>query len=158
MKFSDKVQQQFTEAGWFEGRDVSHLYANHPMYAKTPAMLKEFIHSYGDLRVLDCKNFESEVTGELIITLEYFDFFEEGDFEDTIEMFGFPVYPFAMFEPELYRIGCDDSGNIYMLGDGNFLRSNNFVTGIEKVLSVDWTGCMELNDETGEWFDPRKLS
>ena len=55
MKFIEKVQNQFVEAGWKEGRNVYAKYKNGLRIEEFPLFMQNFLKEYGDLTVLDCK-------------------------------------------------------------------------------------------------------
>ncbi|WP_452598018.1 SUKH-3 domain-containing protein [Pontimicrobium sp. MEBiC01747] len=151
MNFTNIVQQQFRKAGWIEGRNKLNAY-NSSLLEKVPEFLKEFLKEYGELEVLDAKGYKSDVINKLqIFEKELIILSEDKDELDYL----FPVinkeiYMFAFLMPDVYRIGCDNQGKIYMLGDYVFHISNSLREGIELLIKVDWSkGYLQLDLDSG---------
>jgi hypothetical protein len=153
MKFGEKIQKQFKKAGWFEERNIAATYenANILRYTDFPQFLKDFLKEYGNLEIEDCKNYQSNVTNVLKLGVAYAGYDKDEYYEQDFAVYGKILYPFGYFYPDGYMIACDETGNIYMLGDYTFLRSNNFKKGIEKLLFDDWSGSLEYDEENNVW-------
>jgi hypothetical protein len=157
MKFIEKVQEQFKKAGWKEGRNVSEKYKNGLRMTEFPLFVRNFLKEYGDLTILDCKPQKSEVINKLRIDIDYGGFEEEEDYQYYLNKLGKPVYPFALIEPDGYRIACDADGKVYMLGDYTFLIANSLKEGIEILVQDDWSkGYQQLDEKTGKWIKDKK--
>jgi SUKH-3 immunity protein len=161
MKFTDKVQEQFKKAGWSESNNQLNKYNNIYKFEKFPDFLKDFLKEYGDLKVLDCKNYESEVTNQLIITPDYAFFEFEEDKDEDYEYYkseiGNDIYPFAFIYPDNYRIACDSDGKVYMLSDYIFRISESLKEGIEILLKDDWSkGYFQLDVKSKQWIKDKK--
>lgn len=158
MKFTEKVQKQFKKAGWHQGRNTISRYENADIlrYTDFPLFLKNFLKEYGDLKVEDCKPYESNVTNILKLGVPYAGYDKDEYYEEDLMLHGKLLYPFGFFHPDCYMIACDDKGKIYMLGDYTFLRSETFKEGIEKLLIDDWSGTLEFYEEEKKWGPIRK--
>ena len=152
MEFTNKVQKQFKEAGWKSGRNVISEYD--PNFTNAiPDFLKEFLREYGNLEIEESKTQETKVINKLFISPKRIGVSssEVDGFKYVTEIILKELYEFAYFYPDNYYIACDEDGKVYMLGDYVFLRSDNFKEGIEKIVMDDWSGSLELDEETGEW-------
>lgn len=153
MNFTNKVQQQFTKAGWTEERNVLKIY-DKDFINKVPKFLKEFLKEYGNLEVEDIKSYKSDVVNILQIDSRHILLISEDkdELDYLFPIIGKEVYLFAYFDPDGYYIGCDQEGRVYMIGDYVFLRSESFKEGLENIITDDWSNSLELNIDTGEWI------
>jgi SUKH-3 immunity protein len=156
MEFKNKVNQLFSSAGWHPGRNVFDKYQHVKDFQSFPDFLKDFLIQYGDLSVAidDPLSFAGRKVFLEILPI-YAEYEEETDYEEDLEIFGTRIFPFAYDRDEGpgYLIGCDSNGKVYMLGggDGYFLRGDTFIEGIEKILTCDWSGSLELDLDTHTW-------
>lgn len=151
MNFSNKIQDQFQKAGWSEGRDVSEIYEIE-QFQEYPESLKEFLYEYGNLTILDCKPYKSNVRNQLEILPEVSFLLTKDDdsFDYIYDLLRKDIYIYAYFRNDNYYIGSDIDGNVYMINDYCFLISDSLKGGIEKLLLDDWgKGYKQLNEETG---------
>lgn len=148
MEFKESVQEQFRKAGWFPGRNVRNELAKSEGFYTLPEHAKEFLSSYGNLLVEDCKSYESEVTNTLETDSKFVKgiIWKDAPFADELYFVGY-------FYPDHYMIYSDASGAIYMTGDYYFKINDNFINGIENLIEDDWSNFLEWNPETKQWVD-----
>ncbi|NBL66089.1 hypothetical protein GV828_12860 [Flavobacterium sp. NST-5] len=159
IKFIEKVQNQFRKAGWNENRNIKEKYENSNIlkFKEFPQFLKEFLYEYGDLTVSDAKSYQSEVVNKLKIGVEYAGYEDLEDYDDDISIIGKMLFPFAFYDPDCYMIACDEDGKVYMLGDYTFRISDNFIEGIEILVTDDISkDYYQLDEDTGEWVKNRR--
>ena len=152
MQFTDKIQQKFKEAGWRSHRDVSSKYNTTKKIDEFPQFLKDFLFEYGELTVSEVKKYESDITNKLIINPNLAEYKDDSLYAFYKTLFGKDIYPFANFEPDGYRIGCDADGKVYMLGDYYFIIGDTFQKGIENLITDNWNESFEFDEETKEWI------
>ena len=63
------------------------------------------------------------------------------------------TFPIADYPLEAATLECDLEGRIYLAGDFPCLVSNNFKTGIEKVILEDYTNTKQWNPEIKKWVN-----
>jgi hypothetical protein len=147
MNFKTNIQAQFEKAGWFENRNIeSSLLQKITNFNNLPEKLKEFLKSYGDLLVEDCKSYESDVINTLSTKLTLLKDIESKDLP-----FGGTYYKLGYFYPDHYMIYTDLKGVIYLVGDSFFKMNDIFDKGIENLIEDNWDSCLEWNPEKKEW-------
>lgn len=111
IKFTEKVQKQFENAGFSESNDSLKEYKDVYRFDEFPGFLKGFLSKCGASVVLDIKSYESDVINKLTISPE-FAFFEyekyaDEDYDYYKKVLGKKIFPFASFNSDGYRIACD---------------------------------------------------
>ena len=160
MNFTDRVQEQFAEAGWIERRNILEKY-DKDFIKKAPKFLKEFLKEFGDLDVSDAKSYKSNVTNRLEIKNRHVLLISEdkNELDYLFPIIGKEIYLFAFFHPDGYYIGCDSDGKIYMIGDYTFHIANSSEEGIEILIKDDWSkGYLQLDEDTGVWSPSESYS
>ena len=149
MQFKEEIQKRFENAGWYLGRDVSNLVNKLKDINDCPEFIINFLKEYGNLEVItntkhvkSTLNFKIPFNGwvkNMVVKDLYF-----------INSNAFPLGYYEMDHAVLYT---DSEGKIYMGGDFPTLISNDFKTGIEKVIMEDYSDTLEWNPETKQWVD-----
>lgn len=159
IRFTEKVQNQFKKAGWKENRNVKEKYENAKIlkFEEFPQFLKEFLYEYGEANIVVIKSFNSQVTTELKLGIQYAGYEDLEDYDDDIQIMGKMLFPFASYHPDCPMIACDEDGKVYMLGDYIFRISDTFKEGIEILVTYDWSkGFYQLDEDTGEWIKNKR--
>ncbi|MCE3075329.1 hypothetical protein [Chryseobacterium gwangjuense] len=145
MKFKSIVQTQFEKAGWFENRNIA-LNQKINNVNSLPLHLKEFLQSYGDLIIEDCKSYKSEVTNTLNTNIDFLKNIENSDLP-----FPGTYYKIGYFYPDHYMVYTDLKGAIYLIGDGFYKMNDNFLNGIENLIEDNWDTCLEWDSGARKW-------
>jgi len=149
MQFRKEVQEQFKKAGWYEGRNVKNAFENKiSNFHALPTHVKEFITSYGNLLIEDCKPYESDVINTLNTDVQYIQNNTEKDLPFSKELFRI-----GYFYPDHYMVYTDKDQKIYLVGDYYYKMNDDFQKGIENLIEDDWTNSMEWNPDTRQWVD-----
>lgn len=161
IKFTQKVQKQFENAGFSESNNLIKQYKEVYRFDEFPSFLKTFLSKCGSIVVSDIKSFESDSINKLTMSPEYaffeYEKYPDEDYDYYEKIIGEKIFPFGSFDPDGYRIACDSEGKIYMLGDYIFRISDNFVQGIETLITYDWSnGFYQLDEDTGEWIKNKR--
>jgi hypothetical protein len=146
MKFKSNVQTQFEKAGWFETRNVE-INNKIKNVSNLPQHLKEFLQSYGDLIIEDCKPYKSEVINTLNTRIDLLKNIENNDLP-----FSGSYYKIGYFYPDHYMVYTDLNGSVYLVGDGFYKMNGNFLHGIENLIEDNWDTCLEWDLEAKEWI------
>ena len=118
------------------------------------SFLRDFLYEYGDLEVETHKYNRNEVTGILdfkAITKGIYNI--ENCLKKPIKFGDIVTFPIAYYDLENASLLCDAEGRVYMVGDYECLVSNDFKTGIEKVIMEDYTDTLDWNPETKQWVE-----
>lgn len=150
--FSDKVQNYFRTAGWTPGHNSLDTYKDLPVWEEIPAFLRTFLSVYGNLEIIQTD--AETVPVRLSVTPNFLHKATESDHEHIPGILGFDIFIFARQNPDGYYTGCDAEGNVYMLGDYYFLWASSLQEGIEKILTDNWKGVKQLDEDTTEWKLP----
>jgi hypothetical protein len=154
MKFKSKVQKYFESVGWFEGRNVKSTFDKIKGFENFPQFLKEFLYEYGDLEVETHKYKKNEVTGIMDFKAISKGIYKLDGYLSKPRPYGnVYTFPIAYYPLENASLECDTEGRVYMVGDYECLVSNDFKTGIEKVIMEDYSDTLEWNPETKQWVD-----
>lgn len=149
--FNKEVQEQFREAGWYEGRNVQKTFDRIKSFDKLPFFLKKFLYEYGDLEVKTLTTFTDGLMDFKALTKGIYKvehYIIKPRYYGNIHTF-----PLADYHVEGATLECDLDGQVYLSGDFPCLVSCDFVTGIEKVIMEDYTGTLQWNPETNRWVD-----
>ncbi|GGB80283.1 hypothetical protein GCM10007424_20490 [Flavobacterium suaedae] len=149
MQFKTEVQKQFEKAGWFESRNTENkLIQKISNYIDLPNHLKDFLKSYCDLIIEDCKPSKSEVINTLDTTIKFI----KNNSEKNLP-FSDVLYKVGYYYPDHYFVYTDSNGAVFLAGDRYFKISDTFTEGIEKIIEDNWTNYFEWNPETNQWVD-----
>ena len=149
--FRKEVQEKFQKAGWFEGRDVKSVFDKINGFDKFPEFLKEFFYEYGDL---DVKTLTKYSDGNMDFKAITKGIYKLDGYLSKMRHYGNVfTFPIAYYPLENASLECDAEGRVYMVGDYECLVSNDFKTGIEKVIMEDYSDTLEWNPETKQWVD-----
>jgi hypothetical protein len=149
--FKKEVQDQFKKAGWFEGRNVMQTFDKVKGFDKLPLFLKEFLYEYGDLEVKTLTTFSEGIMDFKALTKGIYpieNYINKNRYYGNV--FTFPI---ADYHLDSAALECDADGRVYLLGDFPCLPSNDFKTGIEKVIMEDFTDTLQWDSETKKWVD-----
>lgn len=151
MKFKKEVQELFEKAGWYEGRNVKSVYKKISRFDEYPEFIKEFLYEYGNLKVKTETQFSEAFLDFRILPQQRYDLgsfldFPRSDFGN--ELYTFPI---AYYHLDVSLLQCDSKGKVYMAGDFPTLVSEDFKTGIEKVLMEDYSNTKEWHPDIQEW-------
>ncbi|THV56520.1 SUKH-3 domain-containing protein [Chryseobacterium candidae] len=154
MKFKKEVQKYFENSGWFEGRNVKSKFDKIKGFENFPQFLKDFLYEYGDLEVKTHKYNKDDVIGIMdfkAINKGIYDI--EKCLKRPIKFGDIITFPIAYYDLENASLLCDAEGRVYIVGDYECLVSNDFKTGIEKVIMEDYSDTLEWNPETKQWVE-----
>lgn len=147
MKFKSNIQAQFEKGGWFENRNIETLLSQKlNNFDNLPSHLKEFLKSYGDLIIEDCKPYQSEVINTLSTKIDILKNNKTNDLP-----FPGTYYKLGYFYPDHYMVYTDLIGAVYLVGDSFYKINSIFVNGIENLIEDNWEACLEWNPETKKW-------
>lgn len=147
MKFKANIQTQFEKAGWADNRNIeTNLNKKIDNFNSLPNHLKEFLISYGDLIIEDCKPYKSDVINTLNTKLDLLK-----NIINTDLPFPGTYYKVGYFYPDHYMVYTDLKGSIYLVGDGYFKINTVFSNGIENLIEDNWDNYLEWNPETEKW-------
>jgi len=154
MKFNSKVQKYFENVGWHEGRNIKSKFDKVKGFNKLPQFLKDFLYEYGDLEVETHKYNKNDVTGIMNFKALTKGIYKLDGYLSKPRPYGNVfTFPIAYYDLENASLECDADGKIYMVGDYECLVSNDFKTGIEKVIMEDYSDTLEWNPETKQWVN-----
>ncbi|CAL2079924.1 conserved hypothetical protein [Tenacibaculum sp. 190524A05c] len=154
MKFKKEVEELFKKSGWFEGRNVEDVFSKIPRFNEYPEFLKDFLFEYGDLKVETFKHNPEDVTAHLDLTVLPNSRYKLSEFLDVPrknfgkDLFTFPI---GYYHLDVSLLQCDKDGKVYMIGDFPTLVSDDFKTGIEKVIMEDYSDTKEWHPDVKEW-------
>lgn len=149
--FRKEVQEQFKKAGWKSGRNIQSVFNKIKGFEKFPQFLKDFLYEYGDL---DVKTLTKYTEGNMDFKAITKGVFKINEYIEKPAYYGnVYTFPIAYYPLENASLECDAEGKIYMVGDYECLVSNDFKTGIEKVIMEDYSDTLEWNPETKQWVD-----
>lgn len=147
MKFKSNIQSQFQLAGWVESRNIEiNLKKKIDNFNSIPSHLKEFLISYGDLIIEDCKPYKSDVINTLNTKIDLLK-----NIINTDLPFPGTYYKVGYFYPDHYMIYTDIKGNVYLVGDSYFKINTIFINGIENLIEDNWDNCLEWNPNNEKW-------
>jgi hypothetical protein len=147
--FIKEVQDQFIKAGWYEGRTVQRNFNKIKNFDRCPLFLQEFLYEYGNLEVKTLIDSNAGLLDFKILAKKRY------SIANCLKM---PRYygnvytiPFAFYYLDGATIECDLEGRVYMSGEIPCLISNDFKTGIEKIIMEDYTDIFQWDPENNEW-------
>jgi hypothetical protein len=156
MEFSNKVKDLLKKSGWKEGRKLSIEeldlpYEDYP--AKIVSFLREFGNLQGDCEKITLSNSESINQFYLIPSIDesFLDDNEDYPYYQTI--IGRKLYPIGAYNGDSYYICCDEHGRVYMIGEYCSYRGNSLHEGIENILLSNWKNSLQLDEESGKWWN-----
>lgn len=154
MKFRKEVEDQFKKSGWYEGRSVKQKFDVIPRFQEFPDFLKEFLYEYGDLMVETYKHNSDRVTAHLDTKAILKGYFDIDSYLDTPSEFNnIMTFPIGYYLLDTAVMECDIKGKIYMNSDFPALMSNDFKTGIEKVIMEDYSNTLQWNPNKKIWVE-----
>ena len=149
--FRKEVQEQFKKAGWSSGRNVQTTFNKIKGFEKFPQFLKDFLYEYGGLKLKTltkyadgCLDFNALAKGYFLVN-KYL--------TEPAYYGGKFTFPIAYYDLDNATLECDAEGKIYMSGDFPVLVSDDFKTGIEKVIMEDYSDTLQWNPEIKQWVD-----
>jgi len=152
MNFKEKVREQFTKAGWYEGRNIANENLKTKDFEKLPLFLQGFLNEYGNLKVNTALG---DFSGLLDLTL-----YNEGnylieEFLNKAAWFGhyLTIFPIGHYREDNAMVACDISGRIYTDCDFPAHISDNLITGIEKVILEDYSDIRYWDEDVKEWSE-----
>ncbi|SNR17731.1 SUKH-3 domain-containing protein [Tenacibaculum jejuense] len=154
MKFKTEVEELFKKSGWFEGRNVRDIFDKIPRFHEYPDFLKDFLYEYGDLNVETYKYDKNDITAYLDLTILSGKRYNLNEFLDSPRKdFGNNLYTFPLgyYHLDVSLLQCDKEGKVYMVGDFPTLVSDDFKTGIEKILMEDYSDTKEWHPDIKQW-------
>ncbi|SIQ27116.1 SUKH-3 domain-containing protein [Chryseobacterium sp. RU33C] len=152
MKFKKEVQKYFENSGWFEGRNVKSKFDKIKGFENFPQFLKDFLYEYGDLEVETHKYNKNDVTGIMNFKALTKGIYKIDGFLKNPRYYGNTfTFPIAYYLLDNAGLECDADGKVYMSGDFPCLVSDDFKTGIEKVIMEDYSDTFGWNPEIQMW-------
>lgn len=150
MEFKLEVQKKFENAGWYSGRNISNLVNKIKGIDNCPDFIVDFLKEYGDLDVVtETKYVKSTLNFKTLFN----GWFENFMLEEIYFVNDSKVFSLAYYEMDHAVLYVDLFGKVYLGGDNPILVSNDFKTGIEKVIMEDYTDTLEWNPETKQWVE-----
>jgi len=148
--FIKEVQDQFIKAGWYEGRNVKRNFDKIKNFNKIPVFLKDFLYEYGNLEV---KTLIDNAAGLLDFKVVAKGRYSIANYLTTPRYYGnVYTFPIAYYHLDFVDIECDSQGRVYLAGEFPCMVSNDFKTGIEKIVMEDYTDIFHWDPETNEWL------
>lgn len=152
MKLKKEVQKYFENSGWFEGRNVKSKFDKIKGFENFPQFLKDFLYEYGDLEVETHKYNKNDVIGIMDFKALAKGYFLVNKYLTEPAYYGGKfTFPIAYYDLDNATLECDAEGKVYMSGDFPCLVSDDFKTGIEKVIMEDYSDTFGWNPETQMW-------
>jgi len=152
MKFKKEVEELLKKAGWYKGRNVKQKFDAIPRFQEFPTFLKEFLYEYGDLNIETYKHKNDRIVAHLDTKALLKGYFDIDAYLDTPSKFNnIMTFPIGYYLLDTAVMECDMEGRIYMTSDFPALMSNDFKTGIQKVIMEDYSNTLEWNPEKKIW-------
>jgi len=157
MKFAGNVKIQFEKAGWFPNRHIKKENSQIKDFEKLPKFLKDFLNEYGNLSIetFNPNDETSNFTGTFDLTRYNQGHITISEFFKEKSWFGHDLYLFFIghYVEENARIFCDEKDNVYAGGDYPGHISDDFQTGIEKVILEDPNDLFYWDEQNSQWSE-----
>ena len=154
MEFSDAAITLLKKAGWYIGRklDVEELILPYDDY---PQLVIDFLREFGNLEG-DC---EKQSYTEVVNSFYSFPSMEKEDLTGDnfypyySKLIDKKLFPLGGYLPDSYYICCDNDGRVYMIGEYCYFWGNNLIEGIDRILRGNWRNSLQLDEDTGKWWN-----
>lgn len=149
MQFKEEVQKKFEKAGWYNGRNISSMVNKLKGINECPELVINFLNEYGNLEIVT----ETKYAKSTLNFKMPFNGWFENMVQKDLYFINRNAFPLGYYEADHAILYTDNDGKIYMGGDFPTLMSNDFKTGIEKVIMEDYSNTLEWNPETKQWVE-----